>query len=93
VWPLSPEEVWRGVKDFSKDEIDKITHGNAMHFYSYDPFPLLGRENCTVGALRAQAAAKGVDTSEQASLGGLAPKWEPGKPITSGDVQKMLSTV
>src|SRR3546814_6691661 len=64
-----------------------------MHFYSYDPFPLLGRENCTVGALRAQAAAKGVDTSEQASLGGLAPKWEPGKPITSGDVQKMLSTV
>src|SRR3546814_10318103 len=71
VWPLSPEEVWRGVKDFSKDEIDKITHGNAMHFYSYDPFPLLGRENCTVGALRAQAAAKGRSeehTSELQSL-------------------------
>lgn len=93
VWPNSPENIWRGVKDLPRDEIDKITHLNAMRVYSYDPFSILGRENCTVGALRAQAQAKGVDTSEMCALGGLAPKWEPGKPVTSGDVEQMLATV
>jgi hypothetical protein len=76
-----------------KDEIDLMTHLNVMRDFSYDPFAILSRENCTVGALRAQARMKGVDTRETSALGGLAPKWELGKPITSGDVQKMLATV
>jgi hypothetical protein len=38
------------------DEIDKISHANAMRLYNYDPFTTLGgREKCNVGALRAQA--------------------------------------
>jgi predicted TIM-barrel fold metal-dependent hydrolase len=95
VWPNSPEVLWRGVKDLPKVDIDKITHLNVMRDYSYDPFAILGRENCTVGGLRAQATAAGVDTAEAApgSLGGLKPKYEPGKPVTSGDIKKILAAV
>jgi hypothetical protein len=38
------------------DEIDKITHLNAMRHFRYDPFAHRPREQCTVEALRAQAA-------------------------------------
>ena len=45
----------------SDDDIDRITHLNAMRHFSYDPFTSLGgRENCTVGALRAEAAGHDV---------------------------------
>ena len=48
----------------SDEDIDKITHANAMRLYKFDPFSILGRENCTVGALRAQA--EGWDVSIKA---------------------------
>jgi hypothetical protein len=35
-----------------------------MRLYQYDPFSVLGKENCTVGALRAQA--EGWDVSIKA---------------------------
>ena len=41
-----------GVPD---EEINAITHGNAMRHFRYDPFAQRSREQCTVGALRAQA--------------------------------------
>ena len=45
----------------SDDDIDQVTHLNAMKHFSYDPFSVLGgRENCTVGALRAKAAGHDV---------------------------------
>ena len=37
------------------DEIDKITWENACRFYSFDPLAHRTREECTVGALRAEA--------------------------------------
>jgi predicted TIM-barrel fold metal-dependent hydrolase len=57
-WPTSPEYVMKsfeaaGVPD---DEIDAITHGNALRHFRFDPFAQRPREECTVGALRAQAA-------------------------------------
>ena len=73
-----------------EEAIDKITHLNMMREFSYDPFAILGRENCTVGALRAQAAAAGVDTSPSQGMGGAAPKREAGKPVTSGDINTMF---
>jgi hypothetical protein len=87
--------LWRGVKDLPKDEVDKMTHLNVMRDFSFDPFAIMGRENCTVGALRAQAKARGVDTreSEPGSLGGHKPRYEPGKPVTSGDIKKILAAV
>jgi hypothetical protein len=41
-----------GVPD---NEIDQITHLNAMRHFRFDPFAVRSREECTVGALRAQA--------------------------------------
>jgi hypothetical protein len=41
--------------DVPDDEIDKITHLNAMRIFAYDPFPIRPRERCTVEALRAEA--------------------------------------
>jgi len=63
-WPHSPEAFWKQMQaaNVNDEEIDKISHANAMRIYKYDPFSVLGgRENCTVGALRAQA--EGWDVS------------------------------
>ncbi|MGE0388045.1 MAG: amidohydrolase family protein [Gammaproteobacteria bacterium] len=55
-WPRAAEILWESLEGLSDAEIDKITHLNAMKCYSYDPFRHIRREDCTVGALRAQAA-------------------------------------
>ena len=57
-WPTSPEYVMKsfeaaGVPD---DEIDAITHGNAMRHFRFDPFSHRPRAESTVGALRDTAA-------------------------------------
>ncbi len=57
-WPRPAEALQEqfqlyGVPD---DEVDRITHKNAMEWYSFDPFAHLPREQCTVGALRASVA-------------------------------------
>jgi hypothetical protein len=82
--------VWESFKHLPDATIDKVTHLNVMREYSYAPFDILGRENCTVGALRAQAAAKGVNTAPTRGMGGAAPKREAGKPVTSGDINAMF---
>jgi hypothetical protein len=55
-WPNSPELVGKTLHGIPDDEIDKITHLNAMRVYQFDPFAVRPREKCTVGALRAEAA-------------------------------------
>ena len=62
-WPQSPEQFMKQMQaaHCSDADIDKISHANAMKLYNYDPFSILGKENCTVGALRKQA--EGWDTS------------------------------
>jgi hypothetical protein len=56
-WPFSPELVEEHFVGAPDVDVDRITHGNAMTHFSYDPFSVLGgREKCTVGALRANAA-------------------------------------
>jgi predicted TIM-barrel fold metal-dependent hydrolase len=55
-WPTSPERLWKSLDGVPDDEIDKITHRNAMRHFRYDPFAHRPREQCTVEALRAQAA-------------------------------------
>jgi predicted TIM-barrel fold metal-dependent hydrolase len=56
-WPEAPEELAAvlAAADVPDDEVDKITHRNAMRWYSFDPFAHRPRERCTVGALRAEA--------------------------------------
>ncbi len=60
-----------------------------MREFSYDPFSILGRENCTVGALRAQA--KHVSVEPMLGMGGAKPVRQTGKPVTSGDINKMFA--
>jgi predicted TIM-barrel fold metal-dependent hydrolase len=91
LWPEAPEYLSRTIKHLSAANIDKVTHGNAMRFFNFDPFSKLGgRQNCTVGALRAKA--KNVDTSPQ-SYGGHHPlaKGEAARMVTSGDIMQMLA--
>ena len=57
VWPNAPERMTEAFAptDLTDDEINQITHLNAMRFFQYDPFKIRPREKCTAGALRAEA--------------------------------------
>jgi predicted TIM-barrel fold metal-dependent hydrolase len=61
-WPTAPEKLIAefAATDLTDPEIDALTHLNAMREFRYDPFSIRPREQCTVGALRAEAI--GVDT-------------------------------
>ncbi len=88
-WPYSPERLWETVKDLRPDEIDKITHQNAMRHFRYDPFVHIPREQCTVGALRAQATH--VDLTPIGGKGGKVPSdYEHGY-ATIGDIINQMA--
>ncbi|HEX5366264.1 MAG TPA: amidohydrolase family protein [Acidimicrobiales bacterium] len=55
-WPTAPEALAPSLVGIPDDEVDKITHLNAMRHFHYDPFAHRPRERCTVGALRDEAA-------------------------------------
>jgi predicted TIM-barrel fold metal-dependent hydrolase len=84
-WPTAPEELVAAAAryDVPRDDLDKITHQNAMRWYSYDPFAHVPKEQATVAALRARAeghdvAVRSYDTgridrsNKGADLGKLA---------------------
>jgi predicted TIM-barrel fold metal-dependent hydrolase len=54
-WPQAPEVLMKSLGGVPDDEIDKITHLNAMRHFSYDPFAHIPRERATVSALRGEA--------------------------------------
>ncbi|MHB8669125.1 MAG: amidohydrolase family protein [Acidimicrobiales bacterium] len=60
-WPHSPESVMKHLAGVPDDEINKITHENAMREFQFDPFSLRSRESCTVGALRTEATDVDVE--------------------------------
>ncbi len=60
-WPNAPEMAMKYLQDLPDEDIDRITHLNAMRNFSFDAFSHIPREQCTVGALRAKATD--VDTS------------------------------
>src|SRR5207253_5811414 len=68
-WPQSPEKLWKELDGVPDDEIHRITWENAMRAYHFDPFPIRPREQCTVGALRAERSEE--HTSELQSRGHL----------------------
>ena len=65
-WPDAPEELAQLMGEAGVTEVEaaKITHENAMRWYSFDPFAHVPREQATVGALR--EAAAGHDVSVRA---------------------------
>jgi len=66
-WPMAPETLSANLAGMSDHDLDRVTHLNAMRHFNYDPFTVLGgKEECTVGALRARAV--GHDVSIQSKL-------------------------
>ncbi|GAA1871993.1 amidohydrolase family protein [Pseudonocardia ailaonensis] len=55
-WPTSPEKLFKDISHIPDEDINKITHENAMRAFQFNPYPVRPREKCTVGALRAEAA-------------------------------------
>ena len=54
-WPLAPESLALYLDGVPDDEINKITHENALRLFSFDMFKNVPKDQATVGALRAQA--------------------------------------
>jgi predicted TIM-barrel fold metal-dependent hydrolase len=59
-WPHGPEVLEELLAPLSDEQINKITHDNAMRHYQFDPYKTRPPQECTVAALRAEAAD--VDT-------------------------------
>ncbi|MBX7434201.1 amidohydrolase [Mycobacterium sp. Y57] len=72
LWPGAPEALHDVLtkNDVPDDEVDKITHLNAMRWYSFDPFAHIPREMATVGALRAASADHDVSIRAGSHRGG-----------------------
>jgi predicted TIM-barrel fold metal-dependent hydrolase len=54
-WPTAPEAAMKYLEGVPDEDVAKITHSNAMRLFRYDPFSVIPKERCTVGALRSQA--------------------------------------
>ena len=69
-WPTSPETLAANLYGMTDHDLDRVTHLNAMRHFNYDPFTALGgREQCTVGALRARAVGHDISIKSQAREG------------------------
>ena len=88
-WPKSPEILSLSLGGVPDDEVDKITHENALRFFRMDAFRHRAKEECRVGALRAESP--NVDLSIK-SQGGKAPTTEM-RPVTTADVLQQLASV
>jgi predicted TIM-barrel fold metal-dependent hydrolase len=91
LWPVAPERFWESAKHLTDVQIDKIGHLNAMRHFRFDPFKHFKKQDLTVGALRAQAEAKGVDVTPKSSGGAKPVEDGVTRPITSGDLMRMFS--
>ena len=91
LWPKAPEKLWETISHLTDAQIDKITHENAMRFFRFDPFAHHKKQDLSVGALRAAAAAAKVDTTPR-SFGGATPlgEGEAPRPVTSGAIVRMF---
>lgn len=75
-WPDAPEELAKLMTEagVTEDEAAKITHENAMRWYSFDPFAHVPREQATVGALREAAAGHDVSIRSMSHRQKLTPE-------------------
>ncbi|MFO1538464.1 MAG: amidohydrolase family protein [Actinomycetota bacterium] len=59
-WPTPGETLLAACTGVPDAEIDRMTHENAMRWYSFDPFAHRPRERATVAALRADSPGHDV---------------------------------
>ena len=88
-WPEAPEKLWASLDGVPDDDIHKITWQNTTRHFQYDPFKHIPKEQCTVGALRAQA--KDVDLTLRVGGGGKQPSDYAKGYATIGDIMKQLA--
>ncbi len=88
-WPRSPETLWESIAELPDDEIDLITHGNAMREFRLDFHATRPREKSTVAALRAESP--NVDLAPIEGVGGTRPHEEGGRIVTGGDIVRQLA--
>jgi predicted TIM-barrel fold metal-dependent hydrolase len=69
MWPTAPEELHAVfvANDVSDADIAKMTHENAMRWYSFDPFSHMPKAESTVGALRKRAAGHDVSVMSRST--------------------------
>ena len=87
-WPRSPEVLWESLEDLPDDEINKMTHENAMRTFQWEFTAARPKARCTVGALRAEC--RDVDLSLMSGLGGTSAV-EGRRIVTAGDIVKQLA--
>ena len=59
-WPDAAEQLEQVFAGVSDEDVNKITHENAMRWYNYDPFAHIPKEQATVAALRKRAEGHDV---------------------------------
>jgi predicted TIM-barrel fold metal-dependent hydrolase len=87
-WPYTPEVIFKAMQanNLSDHEINLVTHRNAERWFQFNELEKRGRENYTVGALRAKATH--IDTTPQS-----IPGWRPGekgKGVTAADIMNLI---
>jgi predicted TIM-barrel fold metal-dependent hydrolase len=90
-WPRSPELLARSLGSVPDDEVNKITHENAIRHFRLDAFRHRPKEKCTTAALRSEAA--GVDLGIKSQLGGKPPVQGGTRPVTTQDILSQLASV
>ena len=88
-WPVSPERLWKLLSKVPREEIDAMTHRNAMRIFHYDPFATIPRAEATVGALRAKAAH--VDLTPLRGVGGKAAGTGRGDVVRMAQIARQLA--
>ena len=59
-WPTPAESLLSVAAGVPDAELNKITHENAMRWYSFDPFQHRSKASSTVGALRAEVVGHDI---------------------------------
>lgn len=86
-WPKSPETLFPQFEGCTDEEINKITHLNAMKAFNFDPFKHTDRKDATVGALRAQAPTEDLTYLEGGGIKG----YDEGKRPTMGELAQRMA--
>ncbi|WP_101947855.1 amidohydrolase family protein [Mycobacterium sp. 3519A] len=89
-WPDAPEQLAAQLEGCTFDEVEAITWRNAARVYGYDGVARLGRENCTVSALRDKIS--GLDLSAPKVDAGRAPKAGT-TAITYGEMKERMASI
>ena len=71
-WPTAPETFLKQMDGVDRHDIDRISHLNAIRNFGYDPFSVMPKEECTVGALRLKAAGHDVSIKAKGKRSGGA---------------------